>query len=83
MNEQTGMEILPALSVSNLPVPFVIAAAGDEATEHFLEFFAANIRNRNTRAAYVQTSRYQTPSVPSLRQGCDEIRLGLVWSQRL
>jgi len=37
-----------------LPVPAIIAGAGDKASEHFLEFFAATIRNKNTRAAYVQ-----------------------------
>jgi site-specific recombinase XerD len=33
-----------------------VAAAGDKASEHFLEFFAATVRNRNTRAAYVQAA---------------------------
>jgi site-specific recombinase XerD len=33
-------------------VPRVIAAAGDQAARRFLEFFAATIRNKNTRAAY-------------------------------
>jgi site-specific recombinase XerD len=47
-------EMLPALPASALPVPALIAAAGDKASEHFLEFFAATIRNKNTRAAYVQ-----------------------------
>src|SRR5450631_1261198 len=53
-------EILPALPASALPVPAsefpvpaIIAAAGDNASEHFLEFFAATIRNKNTRAAYI------------------------------
>jgi site-specific recombinase XerD len=32
----------------------IIADAGDKASEHFLEFFAATIRNKNTRMAYVQ-----------------------------
>lgn len=35
-----------------LAVPAVIAGAGDHAAKRFLEFFAANIRNRNTRMAY-------------------------------
>ena len=30
-------------------VPRVIAAAGDQAARRFLEFFAATIRNKNTR----------------------------------
>src|SRR5258708_7685301 len=47
-------EIIPALPMSDFPVPAIIAAAGDKASEHFLEFFAATIRNKNTRAAYVQ-----------------------------
>ena len=33
-------------------VPRVIAAAGDQAARRFLEFFAATIRNKNTRMAY-------------------------------
>ena len=33
-------------------VPRVIVAAGDQAARRFLEFFAATIRNKNTRAAY-------------------------------
>lgn len=47
-------EIIPAIRTSEFPVPAIIAAAGDKASEHFLEFFAATIRNKNTRAAYVQ-----------------------------
>ena len=37
---------------SKLAVPAVIAGAGDHAARRFLEFFAAQIRNRNTRMAY-------------------------------
>ena len=33
-------------------IPAQIAAAGADATRRFLEFFTANIRNRNTRQAY-------------------------------
>ena len=33
-------------------VPRAIAAAGDKAARRFLEFFAATIRNKNTRTAY-------------------------------
>ena len=33
-------------------VPRVIAAAGETAARRFLEFFAATIRNKNTRLAY-------------------------------
>jgi site-specific recombinase XerD len=35
-----------------IAVPGVIVAAGDHATRRFLEFFAATIRNKNTRMAY-------------------------------
>jgi len=35
-----------------LLVPRVIADAGDQAARRFLEFFAATIRNKNTRMAY-------------------------------
>ena len=37
---------------STLAVPAVIADAGDHATRRFLEFFAAQIRNKNTRMTY-------------------------------
>ena len=33
-------------------MPAIVAAAGDKATRRFLEFFAATIRNKNTRIAY-------------------------------
>jgi site-specific recombinase XerC len=37
---------------SSLAVPAAIASAGDHAARRFLEFFAATIRNKNTRMAY-------------------------------
>jgi site-specific recombinase XerD len=37
---------------SSLPVPALVSAAGEEASAHFLNFFLATIRNRNTRRAY-------------------------------
>jgi site-specific recombinase XerC len=40
-----------------LPVPVLVAAAGDKASSRFLEFFAANIRNPNTRRAYSRAAR--------------------------
>ncbi|MDP4026263.1 hypothetical protein Q8W71_26915 [Methylobacterium sp. NEAU 140] len=39
---------------SNLPAPALVAAAGERAAYHFLEFFTAQIRNPNTRRAYVR-----------------------------
>jgi site-specific recombinase XerD len=37
-------------------VPRVIAGAGDAAARRFLEFFAATIRNKNTRMAYYRAA---------------------------
>jgi integrase family protein with SAM-like domain len=42
----------PAPSASALVVPRVIADLGEAATLRFVDFFTANIRNPNTRAAY-------------------------------
>ena len=39
-------------SLGSAMVPAVVAGAGDRAARRFLEFFAATIRNPNTRAAY-------------------------------
>jgi integrase/recombinase XerC len=38
-------------------VPVLVDAAGDRTRIRFLEFFAANIRNKNTRRAYAQATR--------------------------
>ncbi|MBS0641122.1 MAG: site-specific integrase, partial [Proteobacteria bacterium] len=47
------------LDQATVVVPGIIADAGDRAARRFLEFFAATIRNRNTRAAYmVAVSRF-------------------------
>ena len=35
-------------------IPVQVAAAGEEAAIRFIEFFTANIRNPNTRAAYAR-----------------------------
>jgi len=42
----------PLKSVAGMLVPRLIAAAGEKAAKRFLEFFAATIRNKNTRMAY-------------------------------
>lgn len=39
---------------ADLPVPAVIAREGEQAAMKFIEFFTANIRNPNTRAAYAR-----------------------------
>ena len=41
---------------SSLAVPAVIADAGEHAARRFLEFFAATIRNQNTRMAYYRAA---------------------------
>jgi len=40
----------------NVVIPTAIAGAGDKAVRRFLEFFAATIRNRNTREAYYRAA---------------------------
>ena len=61
---------LPA-SPGMFPVPALIAGAGDKASEHFLEFFAATIRNKNTRAAYMQ-------AVGQFCRWCEELRCSCI-----
>jgi site-specific recombinase XerD len=43
-----------ALPEPDALIPAQVAAAGADARRRFLEFFTANIRNRNTRAAYAR-----------------------------
>src|SRR6266566_6528496 len=58
MNEPTHELVVLSASravestASRLGVPVLIADAGDQAVRRFLEFFAATIRNPNTRMAY-------------------------------
>lgn len=42
---------------TELIVPKLIADQGDEAIERFIEFFTAQIRNKNTREAYARAAR--------------------------
>src|SRR5881397_3100782 len=48
--------LTPSMTVGStagsLVVPTMIADAGEHAARRFLEFFAATIRNKNTRLAY-------------------------------
>jgi integrase/recombinase XerD len=67
---EPSTEIITAIRPSEFPVPAIVAAAGDKASEHFLEFFAATIRNKNTRAAYVQAAA-------QFFRWCDEYHLQL------
>jgi hypothetical protein len=45
---EPGVSIRPAVPASNSGA--IIVGAGDKASEHFLEFFAATIRNQKIRA---------------------------------
>jgi integrase/recombinase XerD len=63
--------VVPApLTASALTVPAIIADAGDNAARRFLEFFTANIRNPNTRAAYAQ-------AIAQFLRWCEGRRLSL------
>jgi site-specific recombinase XerD len=59
---------LAAMS-ANIVIPAIIADAGEHASRRFLEFFAATIRNRNTRTAYLH-------AVSRFFAWCDHHRLG-------
>lgn len=60
-NPDCQLTVVPAAKPSRLSraiaasvvVPAIVADAGDAATKRFLEFFAATIRNKNTRTAYL------------------------------
>lgn len=49
-----GGTLALARSGRPLVIPAVIADAGERASKRFLEFFTANIRNKNTRLAYAR-----------------------------
>jgi len=57
-----SQEIIPPrpraslVTAGDVVVPTAIAAAGEPAARRFLEFFAATIRNKNTRMAYYRAS---------------------------
>ncbi len=59
-----GTAIAP-MKRTPLQVPTAIAAAGEKAAWRFAEFFTANIRNKNTRAAYAR-------AVGTFCSWCDE-----------
>ena len=58
-----------AIEANGMLVPRVIAAAGDQAARRFLEFFAATIRNKNTRMAYYR-------AVVRFFEWCDKHKIG-------
>jgi integrase/recombinase XerD len=53
----TQIAVIPARQVTRVgldSLPAVITGAGESASRRFVEFFTANIRNRNTRMAYMR-----------------------------
>jgi site-specific recombinase XerD len=50
--KRSGTELAEAES----GIPRLISSAGDDAIERFVEFFTANIRNKNTRRAYLRNA---------------------------
>ncbi len=75
MNEPLRQLVLLAPSAAvgstagSVFVPAIIADAGDQAARRFLEFFAATIRNKNTRMAYYR-------AVGQFFAWCDRHELG-------
>jgi integrase/recombinase XerD len=70
MDARGTSEIVLRPSGNLLTIPAIIGEAGDQAARRFLEFFTANIRNRNTRAAYAH-------AVARFLRWCEDRRLSL------
>jgi integrase/recombinase XerD len=65
------LRLRPALTRAGLAgLPSAIAGRGERAGRRFIEFFTANIRNRNTRMAYAR-------AVKQFFDWCEDRRLGL------
>jgi site-specific recombinase XerD len=65
----TGAKLVAVTTRAGIVVPRVIADAGDKAARRFLEFFAATIRNKNTRMAYYR-------AVGQFFAWCDQHHIG-------
>src|SRR5208283_807634 len=50
--EGPAMNALVPARASSAALPALVVAGGQQAAERFIDFFTANIRNRNTREAY-------------------------------
>jgi integrase/recombinase XerD len=58
LTDEGAVAAPPALVRAGLEtLPVAIAAAGARTSERFIDFFTANIRNRNTRMAYAVAVR--------------------------
>ena len=55
---KAGLPSVGRALASRILVPATIADAGENAAQRFLEFFAATIRNRNTRITYRRAVRH-------------------------
>src|ERR1700722_12406371 len=51
MEPRVKNQLVP-VSASSSHLPALVATSGEQAARRFLEFFASNIRNKNTRIAY-------------------------------
>jgi integrase/recombinase XerD len=64
----------PALIRAGLDtLPSIIRAQGERASRRFIEFFTANIRNRNTRMAYARAVKQFFDWSEDRRLGLDDI----------
>ena len=61
-DEKTAL--IPSLRARHVLLPAVFQFTQD-AQKHVLEFFAAHLRNRNTRKAYARRLRTSEPGAPS------------------
>src|SRR6266478_3410556 len=63
------LRVSSAAAAAAVVVPGIVADAGEHATRRFLEFFAATIRNRNTRMPY-------TTAVGRFFAWCEQNQIG-------
>jgi Phage integrase, N-terminal SAM-like domain len=63
--------IAPAAAADTYIVPVLVAASGADAIDRFLNFFATQIENDNTRAAYLRAAR-------EFLAWCDGQKIGLL-----
>jgi hypothetical protein len=67
---QKNTEII-LLTPTGPALPALVAAAGPKASRRFVEFFTANIRNKNTREAYRRNiTAFLALTVGSTRSTC-------------
>lgn len=66
----SGQSLHPLALVEQTRLPALVAAEGEQAAWRFIEFFTANIRNHNTRAAYAK-------AIGRFFAWCEERGLGL------